>query len=154
MSVAITSARRQTRSTKRRTLFSDLRSLRHSFPIFLIAAPRAPPSRVKSRSTHLRVTASLQTRAFNWRPNHRTPSAPRRGSKEAIEMAYIFRGRLCGYICEECWKPISRVKVRLYRVREDQNTIARAVASPKDTFSILDEAQVREKESILIAYAD
>src|SRR5205823_10382551 len=97
---------------------------------------------------------SLQTRAFNWRPNHRTLSAPRRGSKEAIEMAYIFRGRLCGYICEECWEPISRVKVRLYRVREDQNTIARAVASPKDTFSILDEAQVREKESLLIAEAD
>src|SRR5437763_7377092 len=69
-------------------------------------------------------------------------------------MAYIFRGRLCGYICEECWEPISRVKVRLYRVREDENTIARAVASPKATFAILDEAQAREKESLLIAEAD
>ncbi|PYS77886.1 MAG: hypothetical protein DMF66_08285 [Acidobacteria bacterium] len=66
-------------------------------------------------------------------------------------MAYIFRGRLCGYICDECPEPLSRVTVKLYRVRDDQNVTARAVASPKDTFVILDDEQVREKESLLIA---
>lgn len=69
-------------------------------------------------------------------------------------MAYIFRGRLCGYVCEECWEPLSRVTVKLYRVRNDGNVTERAVASPKDTFAILSDEQVREKESLLIAEAE
>jgi hypothetical protein len=66
-------------------------------------------------------------------------------------MPYIFRGRLCGYICDECPEPLSRVKVRLYRVREGRNVTALAVASPKDTFAIVEEEQAREKQSLLIA---
>lgn len=34
-------------------------------------------------------------------------------------MNYIFKGRLCGYICSECFEPLSKVKVRIYRARED-----------------------------------
>src|ERR1044071_2401356 len=69
-------------------------------------------------------------------------------------MSYIFRGKLCGYICEECHEPISRAKVRLYRVGEDRNVTALAAAAAKDTFAILDEDQAREKESLLIAEAE
>jgi hypothetical protein len=65
-------------------------------------------------------------------------------------MNYIFKGRLCGYICSECFEPLSKVKVRIYRAREDQNVTALAVASPKDTFAILSEADVRRKESHLL----
>lgn len=66
-------------------------------------------------------------------------------------MSYIFKGRLCGYICEECHEPISRAKVRLYRVGRDRNVTALAAAAAKDTFAILDEDQVKQKESLLLA---
>lgn len=71
-------------------------------------------------------------------------------SKSAREYRYTFRGRLCGYICGYCSEPFARVKVRLYRTREDQNVPALAVASPKDTFAILSEADVRRKKSSLL----
>jgi hypothetical protein len=66
-------------------------------------------------------------------------------------MKYIFKGRLCGYICDECLEPLSHVKVKLYRIAQNRNVTALAVAAPKDTFAILSEEQVIEKESLLIA---
>jgi hypothetical protein len=69
-------------------------------------------------------------------------------------MAYIFKGRLCGYICEECREPISRARVRLYRVHEERNVTVLAAAQPKDTFALLDDEAVRAKESLLIAEAE
>jgi hypothetical protein len=69
-------------------------------------------------------------------------------------MPYIFKGRLCGYICDECPDPLSRVTVKLYRVRDGRNVTTLAVASPKDTFAILGDEQVSEKESLLIAEAE
>lgn len=68
-------------------------------------------------------------------------------------MPYAFRGRLCGLICPECPEPLANVIVRLYRSRDPQTLTASAVASPKDTFTVLTEAQVREKTSALIAEA-
>ncbi|MGA7732526.1 MAG: hypothetical protein WCD37_14800 [Chloroflexia bacterium] len=66
-------------------------------------------------------------------------------------MSYIFKGRLCGYICEECPEPLSGVKVRLYRSRADQNLTQLAVAHPKDTFAPLSDEQVKNKEDSLLA---
>jgi len=65
-------------------------------------------------------------------------------------MSYILRGRLCGYICDECHEPLSNIKVRLYRTRKDQNVTAMAVAQPKDTFAILSPEEVKKKESSLL----
>src|SRR6266480_798947 len=65
-------------------------------------------------------------------------------------MSYIFRGRLCGYICEQCHEPLANVRVRLYRTRQNQNVAALAVASPKDTFAILTADEVSEKEAALL----
>lgn len=65
-------------------------------------------------------------------------------------MIYIFKGRLCGYICVDCPEPFSNLKVRLYR-SSDRAMTARAVAKPKDTFAILSDDQVKEKASSLIA---
>ena len=66
-------------------------------------------------------------------------------------MAYIFKGRLCGYLCTECLEPLSRVKVRLYRSRNDQDVASLAVAEPKETFALLSDDQVEAKQSSLIA---
>ena len=66
-------------------------------------------------------------------------------------MPYIFKGRLCGYICPECPEPISRSTVRLYRSRKNQDVTVLAAAQPKDTFAILSEADVKAKAASLIA---
>ena len=64
---------------------------------------------------------------------------------------YIFKGRLCGYICAECPEPLANLEVQLYRVDKRHNVAALAVANPKETFAILDDDQVREKQSRLLA---
>jgi hypothetical protein len=69
-------------------------------------------------------------------------------------MSYLFKGRLCGFICNECQEPLSNVKVRLYRSRKDQDVTSLAVAAPKETFAILTDEMVRAKESLLIAETD
>lgn len=69
-------------------------------------------------------------------------------------MSYIFRGKLCGYICPDCREPLSKVRVRLYRAADDRQVVARAVANPKDTFAILTREQIDERESRLIAEAE
>lgn len=66
-------------------------------------------------------------------------------------MAYLFTGRLCGYICAECPEPLANLKVRLYRVAEQHNVAALAVANPKETFAILDDNQAQDKKSRLLA---
>ncbi|HLG16875.1 MAG TPA: hypothetical protein VJH03_20585 [Blastocatellia bacterium] len=74
-------------------------------------------------------------------------------TREQRTAAYTFRGRLCGLICPECIEPLSGVNVRLYRHTTEPNVAALAVASPKDTFAILTDDQVRAKASSLIAEA-
>ena len=67
---------------------------------------------------------------------------------------YLFKGRLCGYICAECPEPLADLQVRLYRVDKQRNVAALAVANPKETFAILDDDQVQGKESRLLAKAE
>jgi len=69
-------------------------------------------------------------------------------------MSYIFKGRLCGYICDQCQEPLSLVKIRLYRIGQGRDVTTLAVAAPKDTFAILTDEQVAEKEQLLIAEAE
>jgi len=64
---------------------------------------------------------------------------------------YIFTGRFCGFICPECPEPLSNVKVRLYRLRGNQNATALAVANPKDTLAVLSDEQVEAKAKFLLA---
>ncbi len=65
-------------------------------------------------------------------------------------MIYTLKGRLCGFICNDCSEPLSKLKVRLYRT-SGTNVTAAAVANPKHTFAILDDAQVEAKTSALLA---
>ena len=69
-------------------------------------------------------------------------------------MTYLFKGSLCGYICAECPEPLANLKVRLYRVDKERNVAALAVANPKETFAILADSQIKEKESRLLAEAE
>ena len=62
-------------------------------------------------------------------------------------MSYLFKGRLCGYLCQECLEPLSDVVIRLYRNRKEQNTTALAVADPGLTLSLNNDDQVKAKAS-------
>jgi len=64
---------------------------------------------------------------------------------------FIFRGRLCGFVCTDCSEQLSNARVRLYRLRDDQNVTALAVANPKDTLAVLTDEQVDAKSKYLIA---
>jgi hypothetical protein len=63
---------------------------------------------------------------------------------------YVLRGRVCGTLCDQCFEPLSRVKVRVYRLRPDQDAARLAVADPKTTFSVLTPDQVRAKQQALL----
>ncbi len=77
-----------------------------------------------------------------------------RGNRKEAKMRYIFKGKLRGFNCTECSEPLSFVKVRLYRLRDDQKAAVLATANPKDTFSILTDEQIKKKKSLLIAEAE
>jgi hypothetical protein len=64
---------------------------------------------------------------------------------------YIFKGRLCGYICEDCSEPLYGIKVRLYKLRKDQDRTVLAVSDPKNTAAVLTEEQIRAKADYLFA---
>ncbi|MDH3403577.1 MAG: transthyretin-like family protein [Acidobacteriota bacterium] len=66
---------------------------------------------------------------------------------------YLFRGRLCGRICRDCPEDLADVTVRLYRLREDQDATRLATAQTKQTFGQLKPAEVKKKQSSLLAEA-
>ena len=57
---------------------------------------------------------------------------------------YIFKGRLCGFICPECPEPLANLKVRLYRLREEQNAVVLANASDVSRFGFFQRPAARE----------
>jgi hypothetical protein len=69
-------------------------------------------------------------------------------------MAYVFKGRLCGYICAECPEPLSGLIVRLYRSRTGQNVTALAAANPKETFALVGDQEAAAKTLLAEATID
>ena len=63
---------------------------------------------------------------------------------------YVLRGRLCGLLCADCLEPLSGVTVRIYSLRPNQDATRLAVADPKTTLSVLNEADVQGKQSALL----
>ena len=59
-------------------------------------------------------------------------------------MSYVLRGRLCGYLCDDCHEPLSGLVVRLYAPTAAERVTELAAASPKDTFAVLTPAQTRK----------
>lgn len=68
-------------------------------------------------------------------------------------MRYTFTGRLQGSICAECSDPLSNVKVRLYRLRKEQDVVSLATVAAKETISVLAATDVESKKSSLLAEA-
>lgn len=66
-------------------------------------------------------------------------------------MGYLFKGTICGRLCDDCEEDLSNAVVKLYRLREDQQKTILATASPKNTFAILSNKEVDAKEDFLIA---
>lgn len=66
-------------------------------------------------------------------------------------MHYHFNGRLCAYLCTDCRESLSFVKVRLYRLRDDQRETILAAADTKHTVRLLGDEEVDSKKGHLIA---
>ncbi|MCA9974321.1 MAG: hypothetical protein KC413_01170 [Anaerolineales bacterium] len=66
-------------------------------------------------------------------------------------MIFIFRGNVCGRICDECSEPLSRVVIRLYRPAVGVNVALQAAAATKHTLAALPADAVRAKEDRLPA---
>lgn len=66
-------------------------------------------------------------------------------------MDYIFRGKLCGFLCNDCSEPLSNVTVRLYKPSNEQNVTLLAVAKAQDTFHQVNEQELKGKEKLLLA---
>lgn len=64
-------------------------------------------------------------------------------------MPYIFRGRLCGYLCSDCQEPLANQTIRLYRLDRAPGDDP----SPKRDFRVLSEEAQREKANRLLAEA-
>ena len=65
-------------------------------------------------------------------------------------MQYLFKVKLCGYICKDCSEPLSNIKVSLYS-RADEKTATFAAAEPKTTFAQLSDDKIKEQTSLLLA---
>ena len=69
-------------------------------------------------------------------------------------MAYIFKGTVLGALCRDCIEPLAGLKLKFYRLASDRNVTALAVAAPKDTFSLLDDAAVEARRSLPLGEAE
>ena len=66
-------------------------------------------------------------------------------------MAFIVKGNLLGYLCDDCFEAVSNVQIRIYSPESEQNLAAAAVAATKNTFKALTDKQVEAKSNRLIA---
>jgi len=67
-------------------------------------------------------------------------------------MPYILKGRLCGFLCDDCDEPLAGTIVRLYRPAGD-NVVELAVAAPRDTQAFLSDDDVEAKADRLLGEA-
>ncbi|MDP3642920.1 MAG: hypothetical protein Q8S54_06975 [Bacteroidota bacterium] len=66
-------------------------------------------------------------------------------------MNYVFKGKLCGYLCEECFEPLAGMEVRLYLPWQKENVISHAVADTKDTFRLVTKEEAAARKDLLVA---
>lgn len=66
-------------------------------------------------------------------------------------MAFIIKGNLLGYLCDDCFEAVSEVQIRIYSPESERDITAAAVAATKDTFRSLTKKQVEAKSNRLIA---
>ncbi len=66
-------------------------------------------------------------------------------------MKYIFRGRLCGWFCNDCHEPLAGIKVRIYQASQRKDVTLMAVADPTQTFHEVSADELKEKSKLLIS---
>lgn len=66
-------------------------------------------------------------------------------------MNFVFRGSLCGRICDDCTELLHNVVIRLYRPAGEENLAARAAAAAKHSLAALSEEDVEAKADRLLA---
>jgi hypothetical protein len=65
-------------------------------------------------------------------------------------MKYLFKGNLAAWICNECRESLSKVKVKLYDVKDRPNVTALVAANAKDTLYVDSNSQLLERKSLLL----
>ncbi|HZM80766.1 MAG TPA: hypothetical protein VFC19_34010 [Candidatus Limnocylindrales bacterium] len=68
-------------------------------------------------------------------------------------MLYKFVGRLIGRLCDDCSEPLAGATVRLYRAVPDDAVIRRAVASTKETATVLTAEDIETRRGRLLIEA-
>ncbi|AEV98091.1 hypothetical protein A4D02_14355 [Niastella koreensis] len=66
-------------------------------------------------------------------------------------MNYIFKGKLCAYLCGDCSEPLSNIKIRLYKITRVEDATLLAVANAKETFHQVNSEGLKAKSKLLLA---
>jgi len=66
-------------------------------------------------------------------------------------MNYTLKGSLCGYLCDECFEPLSGIEVFLYLPWQKERVVENTVASTKDTFRVVTAEESNARKDLLIA---
>jgi hypothetical protein len=68
-------------------------------------------------------------------------------------MTYVFKGSLCGLICQECSESLSGMEVLLYLPWRQDRLLATAVAAAKETFHVVGKEEAESRKGLLLATA-
>ena len=66
-------------------------------------------------------------------------------------MPHVLKGRLCGYMCDDCNEPLAGLIVRIYRPLATDKSAKRAVAASPEALTFLSDDDVKAKADRLIA---
>ncbi len=69
-------------------------------------------------------------------------------------MSYIFRGQLCGALCDDCTEPFAKAVIKLYRLAEGSDIPALVAGQAKHAFAFVDAEKAKAKQHCLIAEAE
>ena len=66
-------------------------------------------------------------------------------------MKYLFKGTLCGFLCEDCREPLAGIEVLLYLPWQKERVAETAVADVKETFRLVSKEEAASRKELLIA---
>lgn len=68
-------------------------------------------------------------------------------------MKYLFKGSLCGFLCDDCREPLAGMEVLIYLPWQKERVAETAVADVKDTFRLVSKEEAASRKDLLIAKA-
>ncbi|MEP6728529.1 MAG: hypothetical protein ABJC98_22080, partial [Bacteroidota bacterium] len=66
-------------------------------------------------------------------------------------MNYIFKGNICGYLCNDCSESLYGIEVLLYLPWQKERVTENTVASIKDTFRVVTKEESSARKNLLVA---